>query len=188
MGAILQCTADAEDEIKSKADKTNSILTELIQGTQEELDMAAVLTHLTRQLSNKFEPTRLAVLRWLGMLMVTRAATLCQPAHLALLFPPLLTALSDLSEPVVRYACVRVCMCACVCACVRALQELCGCVIVVLALVLALVLVLRVLVVCVSFVLSPFAFSLTSSGCMHSGWTWRCWPGLPATTNTLTPC
>jgi vacuole morphology and inheritance protein 14 len=100
LGAILHCTSDPEEEIRQKADKTNAAFLELVQSSQQALDINALLSKLTRQLSNRWEPTRLAALRWVCMLLQARSDTLV--SLLDEVFPPLLRTLSDPSEAVVR--------------------------------------------------------------------------------------
>lgn len=101
LGAILQCTSDQEEEIRQKADKTNVALLDLVQNhTRESFAVEAMLTKLMKQLNSRWEPTRLATLRWVCMLLGKLPDTLL--LHLSLLFPPLLQTLSDPSEEVVR--------------------------------------------------------------------------------------
>lgn len=102
MGALLQATSDGEEEIRQKADKANSMLLELVQGTQEQFDVDALFVELTCLLGSKWEPTRLASLRWIVMLLTKLPDTIFHLHFLDYLFPPLLKTLSDNSEQVVR--------------------------------------------------------------------------------------
>ena len=102
LGALLQATSDSEDEIRQKAEKANNILLELVQATEEQFDVDSLFVELTCLLGNKWEPTRLASLRWICMLLTKLPDTIFHLHFLDYLFPPLLKTLSDNSEQVVR--------------------------------------------------------------------------------------
>jgi hypothetical protein len=68
--------------------------------SDQQVSVRALLDNLTQPLINRWEPTRLAALRWICMLLTARADDM--DVLLDELFPHLLRTLSDPSEPVVR--------------------------------------------------------------------------------------
>ena len=66
---MLHCISDAVAEIKENAAKANEALIALVRKTEEKIDLKGVLEKLTVNLLNDNEPTRLASLSWICMLL-----------------------------------------------------------------------------------------------------------------------
>ncbi len=66
---MLHCISDAAAEIKENAAKANEALIALVRKTEEKIDLKGVLEKLTVNLLNDNEPTRLASLSWICMLL-----------------------------------------------------------------------------------------------------------------------
>ena len=67
--AMLHCISDDVAEIKENASNANSILMDVVQKAEATIDLKGILEKLTMNLLNDNEPTRLASLNWISMLL-----------------------------------------------------------------------------------------------------------------------
>lgn len=67
--AMLHCISDNAAEIKENASNANAALMEVVKNTTANIDLKAILEKLTLNLLNDNEPTRLASLAWIAMLL-----------------------------------------------------------------------------------------------------------------------
>lgn len=100
LGAILNCISDSEVEIRKVAERANSDLLALLRDTQSDFQLQALLETLIKEMSLKDDvPTKLAVLKWVNMLLEKRKRDM--DAYVDSLMPPLLQLLKDQSDSVV---------------------------------------------------------------------------------------
>lgn len=100
LSAIMSCISDGEVEIRLVAERTNDDLLTLVRDTEGEFDLQPLLETLMQELLEKEDvPTKLAVLRWINMLMEKRKMDM--NAYIEELLPVLLRTLSDPNDQVV---------------------------------------------------------------------------------------
>ncbi len=100
LGASLNCISDIEKEIRTKAERANSLLLQLVKSTNSDVDLHLVLEKVTNQLGNKWTSSRIAALRWIGMLLAKMPEELYK--FLNDFFPALINTLQDPDDDVVR--------------------------------------------------------------------------------------
>lgn len=99
LGAILPCISDKEEKIRVVARETNDELRAIHADPSEGFDIAAILSIARRQLTSKWEATRLEALHWIATLLARHRSEVIR--YLNDLFDSLLKALSDPSDEVV---------------------------------------------------------------------------------------
>ena len=67
--AILAGTGHQEEEIRTTTAGANSVLMELVERTEQELDLSPLIERLTLHLVNENEDTRMTSHRWISMLL-----------------------------------------------------------------------------------------------------------------------
>ena len=96
---MLHCISDAVAEIKENAAKANDALIELVRNTQQKIDLKGMLEKLTLNLLNDNEPTRLASLSWICMLLEKLPVKMS--AEMDVYFFALLRTLNDAVDDIV---------------------------------------------------------------------------------------
>jgi len=100
VGAILPSVASESNEIRERAIKADASLLQLIQvGSKDKVDLSTLIQTISVQLKSDLIDTRLAALRWVGVLHQIYPQDI--DVYLDTLFTTLLKMLSDTSEPVV---------------------------------------------------------------------------------------
>lgn len=100
LDAILSCISDVEIEIRKVSDRTNTDLLTLVRETKETFELRILIDTLMKELSGKDDvPTKIAVLKWVNMLLEKRRHDL--NAYTDDMLPFLLQSLSDPSDNVV---------------------------------------------------------------------------------------
>ena len=100
LGAILHCISDQEIEIRKVSERSNSDLLNLVRETNHGFELRILLETLTKELTGKDDvPTKMAVLRWINMLLEKRRRAMDE--YISQLMPALLQLLSDQSDGVV---------------------------------------------------------------------------------------
>ena len=100
LGAILTCIPDAEAEIRKIAERSNSDLLALVRETKRKFELGVLVETLTNDLAGKEDvPTKMAVLKWINMLLEKRRRDM--NAYINTLMPMLLSLLTDNSDSVV---------------------------------------------------------------------------------------
>jgi vacuole morphology and inheritance protein 14 len=94
LGAILYCISDSEEQICLVAERTNADLLSLVKETRGDFRLAPLLETLTEKITTKDDvPTKMAVLRWINMLLEKRRGDMTE--FVSQLLPVLLKTLSD---------------------------------------------------------------------------------------------
>mmetsp|Transcript_17515 Transcript_17515/g.47766 ORF Transcript_17515/g.47766 Transcript_17515/m.47766 type:complete len:873 (-) Transcript_17515:1058-3676(-) len=101
LSAILFCISDfGEQDIRQVAERTNDVMLGIVRKTTATFELPRLLETLSSELLNKDDvPSKMAVLRWINMLMEKRKSDM--HAFTEKLLPVLLRTLSDPSDAVV---------------------------------------------------------------------------------------
>jgi len=98
--AMLHCISDEVAEIKENASNANSVLMDVVQKTEATIDLKGILEKLTMNLLNDNEPTRLASLNWISMLLEKLPSEMS--AEVDAYFYALLRTLNDEEDEIVE--------------------------------------------------------------------------------------
>jgi vacuole morphology and inheritance protein 14 len=94
LGAIIYCISDSEEQVCLVAERTNADLLSLVKDTRGDFRLAPLLETLTEKITTKDDvPTKMAVLRWINMLLEKRRGDMTE--FVSQLLPVLLKTLSD---------------------------------------------------------------------------------------------
>lgn len=99
LGAILPCISDEEEKIQVVARETNEELRTIHSNPADEFDIGAILSIARRELTSKWEATRIEALNWIATLLSWHRDEVI--SYLNDIFDSLLKALSDPSDKVV---------------------------------------------------------------------------------------
>ena len=102
LAAILPCLAHPEERVAVVAASANDVMLKLYPSGGEGFDLRAVLAVLEQEVSEGKEPTRLAALRWLSVLLNTSRQEIL--AHQSELGPALMRSMADGTDQVVLQA------------------------------------------------------------------------------------
>lgn len=102
LAAILPCLAHPEERVAAVAASANDVMLKLYPSAGDGFDLRAVLAVLEQEVSHGKEPTRLAALRWLSVLLNTSRNEIL--AHQNELGPALMQSMADGSDQVVLQA------------------------------------------------------------------------------------
>ena len=102
LAAMLPCLAHPEERVAAVAASANDAMLALYPSAGDGFDLRAVLAVLEQEVSDGKEPTRLAALRWLSVLLVLSRNDVL--AHQGELGPALMHSMADGSDQVVLQA------------------------------------------------------------------------------------
>eukprot|EP00752_Nemacystus_decipiens_P010688 g9519.t1 len=99
LGAITNCISDTDPVVRERAGEANKDLLELVQGSNQDLELSPLLKTVKVGLLNHHVPTKMAALEWINMLLEKSPSDMGR--FIQELLPSLLNTLTDEADDVV---------------------------------------------------------------------------------------